>query len=315
MDAAFSLTRGAKAARDITTPTDCELDDAVADLIDALGRARWCERAPNRDPSDLDHMSSINPADFASEWPWIKDRFHYFAESSIPAVETAADDVEAALNELRASNMGALLDAKDSTAGWAGDAKDAFTNGFLNRLILPGIAEQQRLLGELQAALWAYDIVLRQARLNARNLAVESAKVLDSLSETSPSDAKVALGIVAVVVGTMTSFGAAAGGEIALGLLNTGLAGASTAIDAGTSVTGDTTDEVMATVLAALDALTEEMNAAEQFIADAVSGTQEAVEVDLRRPTPILMPGEPKDTVPALTSGEIPCKAQFRPFT
>lgn len=316
VDAGFDLTSGLHAAQAIAVPNDCEFDGAVTALINALGRARWCERAPHRDPEDLDNLSSIDPTDFAAEWPWVAERFRYFYERPYELVESAAQDIEDSLGELRASNMGALLDVKDSMGGWAGDAKDAFTSRFLNRLLMPGLSEQQRLLGELQAAMWAYDVVLRKARANGYQLALETKSVLDSLTETSPNDAKVALGVLSFVVGTVTAFvtGGTTGGVI-LGLLGTGIAGASTGIDASTTITGDTTAEVMNTLLTALDTLTNEMNTAEQVIADAVSETQAAVEADLRATPSRLMPCEPENDVPDLTDGEVPPKGQFRPVT
>ncbi|GIG67197.1 hypothetical protein [Phytomonospora endophytica] len=314
VDAGYDLTRGTAAARAIELIDDCAFTDAIADLIDALGRARWCERAPHRDPEDLDNLSSINPADFAAEWPWVEERFRYFRERPIAEVEAAADDIEAALNALRANSMSSLLSVQSEITGWSGKAKDAFSIDFVGPLAGTAIAEQQRLLAELQAGMWAYDVVLRQARLNAYHLAVETTKVLDSLAETSPNDAKIALGILAVVVGVVTAF-ESGGSALALGLISTGISAASTGVDAATTVTGDTTGEVMASLLSALDILTDEMNAAEQAIATAMTATQEAVEADLRKSESTLLPCEPDDSVVDLTSGGIPPKDHFRPKT
>lgn len=314
-DAAFSLTRGAQAAQAIDAPNVCDFTDAVADLINALGRARWCERSPHRDPEDLDHLSGIDPADFAAEWPWITERFGYFHERPFEEAESAANAVEASLAELRSSNMGALRSVDTSLGGWSGKARDAFTVDFANPLAQTVIAEQQRLLGELQAAMWAYDAVLRQGRLNGYNLAVETTKVLRSLTETSPNDAKVALGILAVVVSVITTFEAGgSGAAIALGLLGAGVSGASTGID-GASISGSTTADVMASLATALDDLTAEMNAAEQAIATAISATQEAVEWDLSHPESKLLPTVPDGPERDLTAGEVPTKREFHPRT
>jgi len=311
VDSGYDLSNGTAAARAIKLIEDCELTDAVADLIDALGRARWCERGDHRDPEDLDNLGGIDPSDFAVEWPWVGERFRYFYERSIGAVETAANDIEASLDALRASNMGALISVQTEIVGWAGRAKDAFSIDFLSPLATTAVAEQQRLLAELQAGMWAYDVVLRQARLNAFNLAGETTKVLDSLAETSPNDAKIALGILAAVVGVAAAF-ESGGSALALGLISTGISAATTGIDAATTVTGDTTAEVMASLLAALDILTNEMNAAEQAVATAMTLTQEVVEADLRKSDSTLLPSETVDPVRDLTAGEVPSKGHFR---
>lgn len=315
-DAGFDLSRGSQGAKAIVVPNDCDYNAAVASLIDMIGRARWCERGDHRDPEDLDNLPGINPTDFAAEWPWVAERFRYFSERSIPEVEAAADDIEAATRELRGSQMGALDSVQSEIIDWSGKAKDAFEDGFVVPLASKGIAEQQRVLGELQAAMWAYDVVLRQARANAYELAKKSTEVVEAAVETDSSEAKIGLGILAVVIGVIgTVVSGGTGDLITLGLMNAGLSAVSTGIDAIATVGGDTVGEVMDSLLAALDQLTVEMNGAEQAIADNLTATLEAIEGDLRSDKSTLLPAAPENDVPDLTHGEMPSKDTFHQKT
>ena len=312
-NAAFDLTRGAEQARNTATWNDCDMEAAVEALIDMLGRARWCERAPHRDPEDLDNLGSINPADFAAEWPWVRERFRYFYERSYEQVESAADQIEAAIDALRSHNMSYLSQVADFTIEWSGDARDAFVLEFIGPLAGTAISEQQRLLAELQAALWAYDALLRRARVNAYDLADKTTDVLASLTETSPDEAKVQISILAVVVSVLTVI--ETGGTssaIALGLMSSALNTATTGVDAHAIISGDTTSDVMNSLKEALDNLTIEMNASEQAIADALSKTQTYVEADLRNTHQSnLVPFERDSRCPDITEGEFPSKEDF----
>ncbi|GLZ77134.1 hypothetical protein Afil01_19410 [Actinorhabdospora filicis] len=317
-EAAYSLSSGLHKVLSIAAPSDGEMESALAGLIAAAGTARLSEMFDeDYELEDAETFASVAGSDLTSLvlewWSWIPSTFRYFYERDYTLTEAAMEQLTSAVDELKSSRMAALLSVGSAVDDWHGDARDAFRDSWLGPLEYSGIGAQQSLLLELHAAMLAYDAILRQARIDAREIAVEAVKVLDSLTESNPDEAKVLLGIAGVAVAVVTAVqtgGTSIG--ITLGLLGAGLAASTTAIDA-VNLSGDTSDDVMASVKAAFDALKNEMLAQERAIAEALARTQEEVDGDLRRGGGNLLPTEVyKPGTVDLTTGAVPPSDQFQ---
>lgn len=191
------------------------------------------------------------------------------------------------------------------------------------------------MLDELAVGMFAYAAMLKQARVAAKTTATEVINVLDTLGESDPAEAALAIQIGIAVMGVVVAVAAFAaapvtgGTSVALGagLILAGLDGGAAVVQGvqlseqeKPPLSGGTVDEVMGKLRTALRLLKEDMDTIEQNIANLVSQSSAKVNEWLTSTDPqekaTLLPNEPDDDdVTNVTGGEIPGQDEFRPRT
>ena len=165
-------------------------------------------------------------------------------------------------------------------------------------------------------AMYAYEGILKQGRVDVKAIADQTVEALDSLSVGSGTDFTAVLGVVGIAFAVVTTV-ATAGTTTALtlGLIGAGLS-AVQHVAAHQEVAGTTTEEVVDSLAEALDELRQAMDAEEASIAEAVTKTTGEVQGYLSAATPAdiatFLPNEPnEDGVTNLTDGEVPDHDEF----
>jgi hypothetical protein len=304
-------------------------DYATGDFWIQQGTSEWMNTTTgeviNHDPRNVD------PA----QYQWVVDAYVYFYERwpSFPlAMAQECEDAKAAIQE---GQMSALTTAANITwTGWGGDAQRNFTQFFMDPFE-NAVGNQQTVLDELAVGMYAYAAMLKQARLAAKTTATEVINVLDSVGETNPAEAALAIQIGIAVVGVVVAvaaFAAApvtAGTSVALGagLILAGLDGGAAVVQGvqlsgqeKPPLSGGTVDEVMGKLRTALTALKHDMDTIEQNIANLVTQSSDKVNDWLTSTEPqekaSLLPNEPDDDeVTNVTGGQVPAPDEFRPRT
>lgn len=255
-----------------------------------------------------------------SRYEWVVSQFEYFHQRWPAFPRTMAEHCETARTAISSGEMtGYNSVAITVGSDWAGQARDDFMDYFL----APygnAVTNQQLLLTELSAAMYAYEAVLRQGRLDARHLANRTVDVLDSINTYSGGDASTVLQVIGIglaVTSTLVTGGGTA--AITFGLLGAGLSAAQLGADlAEKDISGETADDVVQQLVQRLADLRTAMDAEEDEIADAVTTTADSVEDLLGSSDPLelatILPNEPNDDgITNITAGDVPGHDQFRP--
>lgn len=264
----------------------------------------------SRDPREPDE----------SRYEWILDQFDYFHERWPTFPRVMAEHCETARTAITSGRMtGYNTVAITVGSDWAGQARDDFMDYFL----APygnAVTNQQLLLTELSAAMYAYEAVLRQGRLDARHLANETVNVLESINTYSGGDATTVLRVVGIglaVTSTLVTAGSTA--ALTFGLIGAGLQATQLGVDlAQKDVSGETADDVVQQLVQRLSDLRTAMDAEEDEIAEAVAKTADSVEALLGSSDPLelatILPNEPNDDgITNITAGDVPGHTEFRP--
>jgi hypothetical protein len=261
-----------------------------------------------------------NPGEHAdeSQFEWIVSSFDYFHERWPAYPRTMAEECESARAAIMSGELTAYVGVTQTVNNdWAGLARDDFVRFFLNPFG-NAVSNQQLLLTELSAAMYAYEAILRQARLDAKSLADQTVNVLDSINTYSGGDASTILGVIGIGVAVVTTL-ATAGTTTALtlGLIGSGIQAARLAVDKTKDISGETADDVLMQLDQRLADLRVAMDGEEDAIADAVAKTADGVETLLASSDPLelatILPNEPNDAIPNVTSGQPPGNEQFHP--
>jgi hypothetical protein len=263
-----------------------------------------------------------NPGEHAdeSQFEWIVSSFDYFHERWPAYPRTMAEECESARAAIMSGELTGYVGVTDTVSGdWAGLARDDFVRFFLNPFG-NAVSNQQLLMTELSAAMYAYEAILRQARLDAKHLADQTVSVLDSINTYSGADAGTILSVIGIglaVVTTLATGGTTTG--ITLGLIGAGLQTAQLAVDVEKEkdISGETALDVVMQLDQRLSDLRVAMDGEEDAIADAVAKTADGVEALLASSDPLelatILPNEPNDAIPNVTSGQPPGHDQFHP--
>jgi hypothetical protein len=264
----------------------------------------------DRDPREPDE----------SQYQWIIEKFEYFHERWPAFPRTMAEQCQTAQTAIMSGEMSPYEGVGMTVSNdWAGLARDDFLRFFLNPFG-NAVTNQQLLLTELSAAMYAYEAVLRQGRLDARHIADETVNVLDSIGAYSGGDAKTILRVIGIGLAVVSTL-ATAGSTTALtfGLIGAGLQTAQLGVDiAEKDIAGETVDEVLRQLEQRLEDLRTAMDAVEDTIADAVAKTADSVEGLLASRDPLqratILPNEPNDDgITDITGGEVPHPDEFHP--
>jgi len=255
-----------------------------------------------------------------SQYEWIVEHFDYFHERWPSYPRTMAEHCETAKTAIMSGEMTPFLSVAMTVSNdWAGAARDDFLDYFL----VPfgnAVTNQQLLLTELSAAMYGYEAVLRQARLDARHLANQTVNVLDSINTYSGGDAGTVLRVIGIglaVVSTLATAGSTA--ALTFGLIGAGLQAAQLGADlAEQDISGETVDDVLNQLVQRLGDLRTAMDAEEDEIAIAVEKTSDSVQSLLDSGDPLelatVLPNEPnEDGITNVTGGEVPGEDEFRP--
>jgi hypothetical protein len=281
----------------------------------------------NHDPRSVD----------PTQYQWVVEAYVYFYERwpSYPLVMgQECEQAKSAIQE-EGGQMAALTTAANiAWNGWGGDAQRNFTQFFMDPFE-NAVTSQQTVLDELAVGMYAYAAMLKQARVAAKTTATEVINVLDSLGDSNPAEAALAIQIgiaVAGVVAAVAAFAAApvTGGTsvvLGAGLLLAGLDGAAAVVQGvqlseqeKPPLSGGTVDEVMGKLRTALETIKHDMDTIEQNIANLMSQSSDKVNEWLTSTDPqeraTILPNEPdEDGVTDVTGGEIPGPDEFRPRT
>jgi hypothetical protein len=264
-----------------------------------------------------------NPGEHVDEsrYEWVVSQFEYFHERWPSYPRAMAQHGETARTAITSGEMtGYNSVAITVGSDWAGQARDDFMDYFL----APygnAVTNQQLLLTELSAAMYAYEAVLKQARLDARHLADETVNVLESINTYSGGDASTILRVVGIglaVTSTLVTAGSTA--ALTFGLLGAGLQATQLGVDIAkqADISGETADDVVQQLVQRLSDLRAAMDAEEDQIAEAVATTADSVEALLGSSDPLelatILPNEPNDDgITNITAGDVPGHDEFRP--
>jgi hypothetical protein len=264
----------------------------------------------SRDPREPDE----------SRYEWVVSQFEYFHERWPSYPRVMAEHCETARSAITSGEMTGFNSVAITVGSdWAGRARDDFVDYFL----APygnAVTNQQLLLTELSAAMYAYEAVLRQGRLDARHLANEAVNVLESINTYSGGDALTILRVIGIgvaVTSTLVTAGTTA--ALTFGLLTAGLTASQLGVElARKEISGETADEVVQQLVQRLADLRTAMDAEEDEIAEAVAVTADSVEALLGSSDPLelatLLPNEPNDDgITNITGGDVPGPDEFRP--
>lgn len=302
------------------------LDTATGDYYVPAGvdTGRWMNTTTGQEVDG-------NPTEVrTSDYDWLVSWFTQFHERWPSYPRTMAEHCRTAKAALQSGRMTPIVNVKDMVnARWDGAASDDFRDFFLTPFV-KAVNNQQALLDELAVAMYAYEGVLRQARLDARAVATNAINVLDSIDGYGGGgDAGLVLGVIGVAVSVVAAV--ATGGTtlgITLGLIGAGVSGAQVVNDAlsqeepvtaDQQITGDTVDQVVDNVVSVLSDLRRGMDAEEQGIANLLGQTRSEVSRLLASDSPLdvatILPNEPDaDRITDITDGQLPSPAEFHPY-
>ncbi len=265
-----------------------------------------CRDYGNSDPSQPEE----------TQFEWILERFTYFHERWPSFPQTMGQHTDSAKAAIQSGQMTAIKPVADAVDRWTGKSQQHFKEYFLDPFLVNTLTNQQALLDELAVAMYAYEGILKQGRVDVKAIADQTVEALDSLSVGSGTDFTAVLGVVGIAFAVVTTV-ATAGTTTALtlGLIGAGLS-AVQHVAAHQEVAGTTTEEVVDSLAEALDGLRQAMDAEEASIAEAVTKTTGEVQGYLSAATPAdiatFLPNEPnEDGVTNLTDGEVPDHDEF----
>jgi hypothetical protein len=251
--------------------------------------------------------TQIDPA----QYQWIPEAFVYFYERWPSTARALAEHCENAKRSIQSGRMTPIVGVSETVANnWGGTARNNFHDYFLAPFITTAVTNQQALLDELAVGMYAYEGLLRQARVVAMDIA---AKTIDALDGIMPDDVGLSgdqvLGTVGVVLGIVTAVATGGSGVgVSLGLIGAGLSAVS--VVAAGQISGETVDEVLQSLRTTLEQRRQEMDGVEEAIAAALEETRGGVAESLGGdPLDVgtVLPNEPEaDGVPNLTAGEVP---------
>ncbi|MEV0649459.1 hypothetical protein AB0I28_29800 [Phytomonospora sp. NPDC050363] len=261
------------------------------------------------------YREMVNDADF----DWIGEKFQYFYERWPAFAGGIASSLQEAKQSLLSGRMTPINNVADVTDAWAGEAQHDFKSYFLNPMLTQAVSNQQLMFDELTVAMQAYESILRQCRHDAVAIARETIKVLDSITDKTPEDVQVTLGVLGVAVGvvaTVASGGTATG--LTLGLIGSGISAVSTGVSAAQNINGDTVESVMSQLRTTLDDLKEAMDNEEQAIADGLAETETKLQGWLSSSDPLtvgtILANEPNDDgTTDISDGHVPPESEFGP--
>jgi hypothetical protein len=304
-------------------------DYATGEFWIQQGSSQWLNTTTgeviNHDPREVD----------PTQYEWVVDEYVYFYERWPSYPLAMAQECEQAKEAIKNESMAALNSAAQiAWTGWGGDAQRNFTQFFMDPF-QNAVTNQQTVLDELAVGMYAYAAMLKQARVAAKTTATEVINVLDSVGDSNPAEAALAIQIgvaVAGVVAAVAAFAAApvTGGTsvvLGAGLLLAGLDGAAAVVQGvqlseqeKPPLSGGTVDEVMSKLRTALEAIKHDMDTIEQNIANLMTESSDKVNEWLTSTDPQekanILPNEPDDDgVTDVTGGAVPGPDVFRPRT
>ncbi|HEY8471738.1 MAG TPA: hypothetical protein VIL37_03775 [Natronosporangium sp.] len=288
-----------------------------------IGTGRWVNTTTGQ---EIDHNpTQVSP----SEYEWVVSLFTQFHDRWPSGARAMAEHCRNAKTHLQSGRMTPIVSVKDLVAGhWQGAASDDFRDFFLTPFT-NAVTNQQALLDELACAMYAYEAVLRQARVDAKNIADRAVDVLDSIDAYGGGgDIGLVLGVLGVAVSVVSAV--ATGGtslSITLGLIGAGISGAQLVHGELTEgepppkdqqIQGETVDMVLSSLSNVLSDLRTAMDLEERGIAHALGETRSEVANLLSADRPLdvatILPNEPNDDgIVNITAGERPDPSGFHP--
>ena len=296
-------------AKEIEYVSAGDVESAVSSMIDAAVDAQHYEASMT---SGYSRGTNVPELTDASDYDWIKAYFEPLYDREPNNASDMADAVGATKESLESGRTTVISQATSMVEKWAGEAQHDFKKYFLDPFP-NAITNQKAVVDELRVALHIYEGVLRQARVDAKKIADETKKVLDSLNDCTADDWKVALGLIGVaaaVVGAIPTGGASLGIAGAMALVGAGASLTTTAIDAA-NIEGGSVSSVLNSCKDALEKAREQMTSEEQAIADALNDSNSGIDGVLSQTDPLdvatVLPHEPTgDGTPNLTDGNTP---------
>lgn len=252
------------------------------------------------------------------QFEWIKDSFQYFHERWPSYPQTMAMHCDTAKAAIQSGQMTAVKHVDDVVDNWQGAAQQDFREYFLDPFLVNTLTNQQALLDEMAVAMYAYEGILKQGRIDAKTIAEQAVEGLDAIDVGGGLSFTAILGVVGVAVAVVTTV-ATAGTTTALtlGLIGAGVQAVSVVASEQT-VEGATVDEILDSLDSTLDQLRLAMDAEEKSLADALVETTGQVngylEADNPNESGTFLPNEPVgDDVPNVTDGTVPSPGDFHP--
>lgn len=252
-----------------------------------------------------------------TQFEWIIEHFKYFHERWPSYPQTMGQHCDSAKGAIQSGQMTAIKPVSDAVDRWTGRAQQQFKEYFLDPFLVNTLTNQQALLDELAIAMYTYEGILKQGRIDAKTIAEQTIDALDSLdagSGTSFTAVLSVVGIALAVVSTVATAGTTT--ALTLGLIGAGLQAAQF-VASNQEVEGATAEEVLESLAETLDQLRQAMDAEEASIADAVTLTTGQIQGFLQASNPpevaTILPNEPTGGVPNLTDGEVPSEDEFGP--
>lgn len=208
------------------------------------------------------------------------------------------------LSDARASLTGAAVEKVDEVeilvADWTGNAAVGFNESFLNPFPA-AVRNQIAVIEEMKAGVEAFEIILRQSRIDVRQVAQDTVTVLDSLYACNSENVSPVLGIISALAGAIAA-PPTGGASLVLSLIGTGASIASSA--ASIEIGGSTVDDILQRMKDNLDqvrtgmvdnedGLTAAFNESYATVSGVVNAGDAASQRDLVPNRPVVANGPP----------------------
>ena len=219
-----------------------------------------------------------------SAYTWIVPYFKFFCYPDPLAVQIMADDLGLVRQSIKSGQVTAVQGLTPQIEDWEGKARDSFYENFL--VPFPDAVENQtEVIDELRIALWAYESILRAARVDAKKLLDETKKVVDAYDGDKSGKTQFAFTIIAAFAGVVKDL-PRGGATLGLALVgNTATLGKG-AQTAATDIGGKTVADIMNSFIAAAEEIRPMMDDQEQKLAAELDKSNATVDGILNNSDP-----------------------------